>query len=629
MPSISWLISISRWQKRALSVLFDIVGLVSIAVLAVYIRLGDFNIAIDNYLPAILILPLIAIPIFITRGLYRAIIRYIGYQFANTVLSTVSLVFLVWAAVIFMLDLSLPRSAIIIGWLLALFLISSSRLMARRMIFNVINHTPPISSRQKVLIFGAGSSGHQLYNALTRVPHIYVVGFIDDNKDLHKTEISTAKVFCRESVAKVIEKNQVTDVFLAIPSISHQQRKEIIEWLEPYPVKISTIPGIDEIVNGKISFSDIREVDIEDLLGRDPVPSDPDLLASCITNQVVIVTGAGGSIGSELCRQVIKQKPSTLILFDICEFALYRIEKELRNLEVKDTYSLISILGSVQDENKLNKVFTELKVNTVYHAAAYKHVPIVEQNIAEGIRNNTFGTYKTAKAAAECGVNNFVLISTDKAVRPTNVMGASKRLAEMSLQALQNENNHTRFSMVRFGNVLDSSGSVIPLFREQIANGGPVTVTHKEITRYFMTIPEAASLVIQAGSMGQGGDVFILDMGEPVKIDQLARRIINLSGLNEVDESGNGDIEIKYTGLRPGEKLYEELLIGDQPDGTAHPRIMKAQENFISLNDLNIAFAEIDESLENYDFHKTLEHLNTLVDGFKHESGVVDYLQKP
>jgi FlaA1/EpsC-like NDP-sugar epimerase len=383
-------------------------------------------------------------------------------------------------------------------------------------------------------------------------------------------------------------------------------------------------------VDGKVSFSDIREVSIEDLLGRDSVPPQEGLLSQCIENKVVMVTGGGGSIGSELCRQIVRQKHVKLIIYELSEFALYSIEQELVELNAKSNQQieLISILGDVKNKTKLQNLIKQYQVETIYHAAAYKHVPLVEHNIAEGLTNNTFGTLAVAEAAAENGVKNFVLVSTDKAVRPTNFMGASKRLAELSLQALQDEYPDTRFVMVRFGNVLGSSGSVIPLFKKQIALGGPVTVTHKEITRYFMTIPEAASLVIQAGSMGVGGDVFVLDMGEPVKISDLAEKLIRLSGLDIVDAEGHGDIEIQYTGLRPGEKLFEELLIGDNVDGTEHPRIMKAHENYIFYQELKAEFNSLQSGLNSHDYLAVSEKLSQLVSGFKHSSGIVDYLKE-
>jgi FlaA1/EpsC-like NDP-sugar epimerase len=422
----------------------------------------------------------------------------------------------------------------------------------------------------------------------------------------------------------LIDRFHAKEVYLAISSLTARERKTLITRLMDFPVKVSVLPGLDEIVSGKVSFSDVREVDIEDLLGRDSVAPQQDLLSDCITDKSVMVTGAGGSIGSELCRQIIKENPSQLVLFEICEFALYQIERELHQSGIE----VISVLGSVQDAVRLKTVINRFKVETIYHAAAYKHVPLVEHNIEQGIRNNSFGSFTLARVAAELEVQNFVLISTDKAVRPTNVMGASKRLAEMSLQALQAANPKTRFVMVRFGNVLGSSGSVIPVFRKQINEGGPVTVTHPEITRFFMTIPEAASLVIQAGSMGTGGDVFVLDMGEPIKIVDLAKKIIKLSGFEVAETAAQNGIEIKFTGLRPGEKLYEELLIGNDVDGTDHPRIMKAHEEFINLTDLNTVFKKLDKAMGQQNYEKVLELLTHHVNGFHHTSGVVDWLKQ-
>jgi len=619
------ILMLPRFHKRLISIAVDMLGLWLVAVMAIWLRFGDSVFPLLDYLPAIALLSILALPIFITRGLYRAVVRYIGHHFAMTVLTSVTMVFVLWAAAIFMLDLKFPRSAIVIAWLLALFYISITRLAARWLLSEglVKSH---YASRKNVVIFGAGSSGKQLHSALAKVSGYKVIGFIDDDKPLQKHDIDSVRVFGRDQLSRLIEHYNVSEVFLAIPSLSASRRKSIIEWLEPFAVKVSTLPGLDEIVSGKVSFSDIREVAIEDLLGRDAVPPLESLLSYCITDKVVMITGAGGSIGSELCRQVLKQSPKRVILYEMSEFALYNIESELKHIQEFKTIELVSILGSVLDEAKLTRLFSLYSVDTIYHAAAYKHVPIVEHNIQEGIRNNTFGTHVLAKTAAQAEVQNFVLISTDKAVRPTNVMGASKRLAEMALQALQVEFPETRFVMVRFGNVLGSSGSVIPLFRKQIAEGGPVTVTHKEITRYFMTIPEAASLVIQSGSMGKGGDVFVLDMGEPVKIAELAQKVIKLSGLSVVNEQGEGDIEIQYTGLRPGEKLYEELLIGDNVDGTDHPRIMKAHEDFLSYEALTAVLDQLDQALVDYEIDKVYQYLATFVSGFKHDCAMVDYL---
>jgi len=612
-------VDLPRWQKRQFSIAIDVIGLLFIAVFAIWLRLGGAEFSITSYVPAILLLPLVSIPAFIRFGLYRAVVRYISHRFVFVVFSAVSLSFILWASAIFMLDLAYPRSALVIAWFIALVYITGTRLLVRWWLLkNQLN----VDFVKNVVIYGAGESGRQLMQAMDAIKDREVVAFIDDDKQLRHHKIGSVKVYGSDEVEDLIERLDIQEILLAIPSLKASQRKEILTQLEVLPVKVSTLPPIDEIVDGKVSFSDVREVDIADLLGRDVVPPKLDLLEQCIKDQVVLVSGAGGSIGSELCRQVIKQSPKQLILYELSEFALYEIDKELAAFDVE----VVAILGSVLNEVKLKSIIEKYQVSTIYHAAAYKHVPIVEHNIEEGILNNSFGTLSIAKVAAEKGVRNFVLISTDKAVRPTNFMGASKRLAEMVLQALQVKYPDTRFVMVRFGNVLGSSGSVIPLFRKQIAEGGPVTVTHKEITRFFMTIPEAASLVIQAGSMGSGGDVYVLDMGVPVKIVDLARKVIQLSGLTVMDETGEGDIEIQFTGLRPGEKLYEELLIGDNVSGTEHPRIMKAFESFISYEELIKSFERIKVALEKKDFVSVQSEIQNLVDGFNHTSGIVDYL---
>lgn len=628
MFNLSHLLELPRWKKRTISALVDILGLLLIASLAISVRLGELRFSLESYWVAIVLLPLLALPVFIRQGLYRAVVRYIGHRFAITVFLSVSLTILLWMAAIYMLDLSYPRTAIVITWLLALLYISGTRIIARWFLtgYSDCSGTPV----KQVVIFGAGSSGQQLLGAFSKIPNTNVVAFIDDDENLKKSEIASVRIYPRSALDNLIEDYGVTELLLAIPSLSALERKNIINWAEKYPVKVSTLPAIDEIVGGKVSFSDIRELNIEDLLGRDTVPPQVDLLEACISSKVVMVTGAGGSIGSELCRQVIKLKPNKLILFELSEFAIYSIEHELLKLAnaLEINVEILAILGSVQNEKKLQKIMSLYGVETIYHAAAYKHVPMVEHNIQEGIANNSFGTHILARVAAEYHVKNFVLISTDKAVRPTNIMGASKRLAEMALQALQEKHPQTCFVMVRFGNVLGSSGSVIPLFKRQIAQGGPVTVTHKEITRYFMTIPEAASLVIQAGSMGVGGDVFVLDMGEPVKIADLAAKVIHLSGLEVMDAEGHGDIEIQFTGLRPGEKLYEELLIGDNVDGTNHPRIMKAHEEFLEYELLLEEFSKLESSLNEYNYHVVIKQLTSIVSGFKHTSNIVDFLGK-
>ncbi len=617
MFNLTKLLELSRWQKRLLSIAVDTIGLILIAIFATWLRLGNFETPITVYSNAILLLPILAIPVFIRLGLYRAVVRYISHKFLIVVLSAVSLTFLLWSTAIFMLDLSFPRSALIIAWLMTLLYIAGTRLTMRWLLMDDKTSALP------VIIYGAGSSGRQLMQAMKSVTNRKIVAFVDDDLELKNQKIGSVKVYQSKDIASLIACFQVGEILLAIPSLASSKRKIILESLEKLPIKILTLPPIDQIVDGKISFSDIKAVAIEDLLGRDTFEPKKDLLQQCITEKVVLVSGAGGSIGSELCRQILKQQPSKLILLEMSEFSLYQIEKQLQG---KNT-EILAIMGSVLDAKKLTKIIQKYKVETIYHAAAYKHVPLVEHNIAEGITNNSFGTLNIAQVAAENKVKNFVLISTDKAVRPTNFMGASKRLAEMALQALQDEFSNTRFVMVRFGNVLGSSGSVIPLFSKQIAAGIPVTVTHKEMTRYFMTIPEAASLVIQAGSMGKGGEVFVLDMGEPVKIVDLAKKLIHLSGLEVINENGQGDIEIQYTGLRPGEKLYEELLIGDNVDGTDHPKIMKANEEYISYSDLTAEFAKISLSLEKHDYKKASLRIGKLVSGFNHSSDIVDYLR--
>lgn len=619
--SFSSFLNWPRWQKRIFSLAMDGVALPLAVVLAIGLRFGETLVPVTQYWHAIVLLPLIAIPVFVRMGLYRSVIRYIGIRFAYTVFIAVTLSVVIWSALLFMLDLQFPRSGILITWLLALLLITGSRIIARSLFSGSLIQSRRLV-KKRILIYGAGSAGQQLFNAVSRMPFVKVVGFIDECSQLQNNDIRAIRVFQPEDLEDLIENQAVTDVFLAIPSLSAKDKKRILKWLEPLQVKVSILPPMDKIVDGNIEFSDVKEVGVDDLLGREVVPPKQELLEQCIRDQVVLVSGAGGSIGSELTRQVVKLKPRRLILLELSEFALYQIDKELEASDIE----VISFLGSVLDVEKLDRIFKRFDVNTVYHAAAYKHVPLVEHNIAEGIQNNAFGTYQFAKAAAENQVSNFVLISTDKAVRPTNFMGATKRMAELSLQALQQEYIETRFAMVRFGNVLGSSGSVIPLFRKQIKQGGPITVTHAEINRFFMTISEAASLVIQAGSMGTGGDVFVLDMGEPVKIVDLAKRMIRLSGLTVVDEVGQGDIEIQFTGLRPGEKLYEELLIGDEVKGTAHPKIMTAHEYSIPLDELEKHFKALTDLIESGDYEQLQQRISQIVKGFNHTSGVVDYL---
>ncbi|MDO6592780.1 nucleoside-diphosphate sugar epimerase/dehydratase [Neptuniibacter sp. 1_MG-2023] len=596
-------------------------------------RYGEFTANGFIHWPAYLLAPSVAIPVFIRFGLYRAVIRYIGNKALWTVVKAVTLSVLIWATFVHLLGLpqAVPRSVIFIYWFVAIVAVGGSRMFARWLILHKFpgGQQKAKAESQRVIIYGAGASGRQLAEALYHSKEFSTVAYIDDNSVLHGLEVNSIRVFPANKVALLIEQYDVDSILLAIPSASIQRRKEIIDELSQYKLKVLTLPGLSDIAGGKVSISDVREVDIADLLGRDEVAPNRELLGSCIRDQSVIVTGAGGSIGSELCRQILKQQPNVLVLFELSEFSLYSIEKELLALGSGQTV-IIPVLGSVTDKVHLEKILQSYRVDTVYHAAAYKHVPIVESNNIAGLQNNILGTWRCAEAAISAGVRNFVLISTDKAVRPTNVMGASKRFAELVLQGLSKREEHCsdiRFAIVRFGNVLGSSGSVIPLFKEQISQGGPVTVTDPEITRYFMTIPEAASLVIQAGSMGASGDVFVLDMGEPVKIFDLAKQMINLTGLSVRNaQNPSGDIEIDFTGLRNGEKLYEELLIGDDVLETTHPMIMRAQEVMLPWDQLELVLDSLQVALESFDYDAIREILLQNVNGYNPQHEIRDLL---
>ena len=528
----------------------------------------------------------LTISLFVRLGLYRAVTRYVSTRVLYTAVlgSAVSAVAFFISVLIFeqRLRLALP----VVYFLLLVVLVTSSRIILRSVLSD--HNKRPMAP---VIIYGAGQSGRQLLEAIKQVNEYNAVAFVDDNPAIQRSVIYDIAVYRPSEIADLISRYGVEKILLAIPSATMEERKAIIENLKQYNCEVLTIPGMKDLVDGKIKVSSLKKISVVDLLGRDPVAPRPELMGADITGKVVMVTGAGGSIGSELCRQILKCRPAKLLLFELSEFSLYSIDKELRErlAEEGSSIEVLPFLGSVQNKERLLSVMKAFAVETVYHAAAYKHVPMVEFNTVEGIRNNVFGTLLCAQAAVEASVGTFVLISTDKAVRPTNTMGASKRMAELCLQALAAEpGQQTRFCMVRFGNVLGSSGSVVPVFEKQIAAGGPITLTHQDITRYFMTIPEAAQLVIQAGAMGKGGDVFVLDMGESVKIIDLAKQMINLSGLRLKDENHpDGDIEIKITGLRPGEKLYEELLIGDEVQKTTHPRIMTASEVMLPWDKLH------------------------------------------
>jgi len=515
------------------------------------------------------------------------------------------------------------RSLIFINWLLAIVAIGGSRMIARWLLSGVDNRDSSLESTH-VVIYGAGSAGRQLSIALTQSAEYKTAAFIDNDAALLGQSIHGISVVPRDDLGHLIKTKNVTEVLLAIPSLSRAQRNKIIHFLEPYEVLVRSLPSVAELAQGKLRIADLRDVSIKDLLGRDSVSANKELLCLNITNKVVMVTGAGGSIGAELCRQILALKPQVLLLFDLSEFALYGIHKELVNVGMPNV-EILPLLGSVTNRKRLSHILGRLDVNTIYHAAAYKHVPMVESNNDEGVSNNIFGTLACAQLAIDHGVDTFVLVSTDKAVRPTNTMGATKRVAELVLQSLAGSS--TCFSIVRFGNVLDSSGSVVPLFREQIKGGGPVTVTDPEILRYFMTIPEAVELVIQAGAMAKGGDVFVLDMGEPVRILDLAQKMIRLSGLRLKDKlNSNGDIEIKFTGLRPGEKLYEELLIGGNVSETDNPMILRAEEEMLAWDDLKLILNELEQAVDSGDQHKLRQLLIKAVPGFKPQSDIADIL---
>ena len=557
-------------------------------------------------------------------GFYHSIVRYLGMGLllAGAQVgagSAVALSSLAW----FTGTTAMPiRLGVVYGAFCAFYLVGS-RYLAQYFLVRKPDNI------QNVVIYGAGAAGARVVQAMQGNPVFAPVAFIDDDHAMFDKRVCGLLVRAREDLPWLIQKFDVSHVLLAMPSVSRKERREVVESLEPLPVHVQTVPDIDDLISGKARVDDIREVDVEDLLSRAPVAPYERLLQANLLDKSVLVTGAGGSIGSELCRQILRIRPKTLVLFEVSEVALYTIDRELEAMAAKLDIEcrIVPLIGSVQDEARVKEVMAHFAVDTVYHAAAYKHVPLVEQNLIEGVCNNVLGTLRTARAARDTGVETFVLVSTDKAVSPTSIMGASKRFAELVLQALQERSDSTRFAMVRFGNVLESSGSVVPLFREQIRQGGPVTVTHPEIIRYFMTIPEAAQLVIQAGGMAQGGEVFVLDMGEPVKIRDLAARMIKLMGLTVKDaDHPDGDIEINFTGLRPAEKLYEELLIGENVSGTEHPRIMRAREDYLARDEINPLLDELQLAARTADRKGVRDVLLSAVREYKPNNGIDDLL---
>jgi FlaA1/EpsC-like NDP-sugar epimerase len=640
-------LALPRPAKRLVALSVDL-GLCVLTVwLAYYLRLGEFvSLSGSDWLAvgarrAAGVSIALALPIFIVSGLYRAIFRYSGWPALLAVARAVSIYGLLYASVFTAIGVAgVPRTVGIIQPILLLLFVGASRALARVWLGDQYLSILKRASRPKVLIYGAGTTGRQLAAAMANSHEMQVAGFLDDDDRLHGHVLNGQPIYDPADLENLATTLNISDVLLAMPGLSRKRRNEILSQIRVTRVAVRTLPSVTDLAQGKVSISDLRELDIDDLLGREPVAPNHILLAKNIVSKVVLVTGAGGSIGSELCRQILAVNPAKLLLIEQSEYALYAIhqdlEEKLAALDGARPPVLVPLLASVQDSERMREIMSTWHPDTVYHAAAYKHVPLVEHNPAAGIKNNVLGTLRTAQAAAENGVTDFVLISTDKAVRPTNVMGASKRLAEMALQALAateagtggtGGTGGTKFSMVRFGNVLGSSGSVVPKFRQQIREGGPVTLTHPEVTRYFMTIPEAAQLVIQAGAMAKGGDVFVLDMGQPVKIMDLARRMVELSGLTVKEEQNpEGDIEIEITGLRPGEKLYEELLIGDNPKPTMHPRIMKAHEDFIPWADFEAKLNALEMALNVNDVGVIRLMMQQLVAGYIPSDDIVDWV---
>ncbi|MCZ4294814.1 polysaccharide biosynthesis protein [Vibrio sinaloensis] len=614
---IQFLLNASRRNKRLISIIYDILAVMCSLYLAIAFRLGSatFTVGIDE-IASLIATVIVTIYSFIRLGMYRAVLRYmmlpaVGHIFLGVFLSALTL-----ALSSFFFQSFIPRSVPFIYAGLAILSLGGPRILIRSVYYHHYKRQKP-----NVFIYGAGATGRDLAYALIQGDQYHPVAILDDDTSKSGQIMFGIRVFHPDEFEQLQSLYQPVKLLLAINNMNKGRRLRLVEKLSNWPIEVQSVPSVEDIAAGRGSATDVKDLDVADLLGRAPVDPDKELLTQNITGKSVMVTGAGGSIGSELCRQILTQKPEKLVLFELNEYNLYKIDHELNAIKtnLKLNTELVSALGSVQKENRLTKLMQAHNVETVYHAAAYKHVPLVEDNIIEGIRNNVFGTLACANAAISTGVKNFTLISTDKAVRPTNIMGASKRMAELVLQALADKQSDTAFTMVRFGNVLGSSGSVVPLFKKQIRSGGPVTVTHPDIIRYFMLIPEAAQLVIQAGALGNNGQVFVLDMGEPVKILDLAKRMIHLMGLKEHSEGNveEGDIEIKFTGLRPGEKLYEELLIGDNVQGTGHQKIMTASEDKLDWKDMELLLDELDKCCHDFDANSIRRILLDAPTGYK------------
>ncbi len=624
-PTLIRLFGLPRRSKQLALLIGDALVLPILFWAALALRYDTLHPPIVTGIPVHLLLITVTTAVLEQCGVYRAVVRAFDEKFLQSLLLSVAAIVGILLSLAVLRILPLPRTVPLIYGFFVFLWIWASRSLIRRLVRFLVQMNSGVT---RVAIYGAGAAGRQILAALRSATEYRAVAFFDDGNELHGTMVQGVRVYRGADFGRLQAQLVIDEVLIALPSSSRARRREVIEGLKPFTGRVRTLPGFSQLVGGQVSISDIREVDIVDLLGRDPVPPLEHLFDSDIAGKRVMVTGAGGSIGSELCRQVLARKPQLLVTCELSEYALYNIEREL--LASAGGIPVVPVLGSVLDEARLTRVMSDHGIETVYHAAAYKHVPLVECNPFEGILNNTVGTQRAARAAIAAGVSTFVLISTDKAVRPTNVMGASKRLAEMVLQALAAQpGTTTRFCIVRFGNVLGSSGSVVPLFREQIARGGPVTVTHPEVTRYFMTIPEASQLVIQAGAMGSGGDVFVLDMGESVKIVDLARNMIRLSGMSERGTAGDGDIEIAFSGLRPGEKLYEELLIGTDVLRTEHPRILRAREGMIPLSELEPFLASLSDMAREYDISRLKVVLAEVIEGYVPDSTQVPRIPSP
>ena len=622
-----------RQVKTLIAILVDFICCIFSVWFSYYLRIGNLLPLNERGIEALIISIVLIFPIFIYYGAYKSILRFSGIYALINFSKVITIYGAIYSFIFVVVGIEgVPRTIGIIQPLLILLLVSFWRILVKSILtfYQRGNHKLKIRN-SRALVYGSGNAGMQLVRAMQESSEIKIVGFLDDNKKQNGCLIDGITIYSPKLLKDLIKEKNVNLILLAMPSVSRKRRIEIIRNLMKYKIAVRSIPTISELANGKSAITELNDLEMDELLGRMQVEPFPDLMKKNITSKTILVTGAGGSIGSELCRQIISLKPDRLLLVEISEYALYSIYEELNQKGILEL-EIIPLIGSVQDHKRMEEIIKIWKPESIYHAAAYKHVPIVEYNFIEGLKNNVFGTYELAKIALKFKVENFVFISTDKAVRPTSIMGATKRLAELVLQALDNskqsfeENDKTKFSIVRFGNVLDSSGSVIPKFREQIKKGGPITLTHKEVTRYFMTIKEAAELVIQAGAISKGGDVFLLDMGQPIKIYELAKNMIKLSGFSLKDSQNiNGDIEIIITGLRPGEKLFEELLLSDSPKNTIHPKIFKSNEPFIKLNELILEIDQLEKNISANNLEKIFKDLQKLVTGFKPINKILDH----